>query len=297
MQACLVATLDPKQIEKLKKDLPKQDFEVFDAPNAIFGAKKPGISLVVYRSGKITIQGKEKKEWVEFYFEPEILKDCRFSHDEAYLDTIPRIGSDEAGKGDFFGPLVICALYANESDIKELSKLGIKDSKKISDKKNAQLAREIKKHARYSVIAISPAKYNELYKKFKNLNELMAWAHTRALEVVYEDTKCKKIIVDKFASPSLIENRLKKKKLQLDVTQIPRAEADIVVAAASILARDGFLKGLQKLSDEYSINLPKGASSLVIQVGKNFAKKYGVNELEKVAKTHFKTYLDVTKDL
>ncbi|MBI5274698.1 MAG: ribonuclease HIII [Chlamydiales bacterium] len=297
MSDCFVTTIAGSLFQRLKEDLQHQGFTISCPANTVFSAKKTGISISLYQNGKLTVQGKNKKEWIEFYLEPEILQDLSFTHKEAYVDTTPRIGSDEAGKGDFFGPLCVCSLFCDEAGIKQLVQLGVKDSKTLSDNKIIQLAKEIKKIAQFDRICISPRKYNELYEKFNNLNHLLAWAHAKAIENVHLKTNCFKVIVDKFASPLLIETNMKKKSLSLDITQIVKAESDVVVAAASILAREGFVLAMDKLSQDYDMTIPKGASSQVIEAGKLFVKRFGRERLPEVAKMHFKTSTEVLEVL
>lgn len=287
------ATVDLKLADKLKADLTEQGFELSKPPYTVFSAKKKGVSCTLYESGKLTVQGKEMDSFMEFYLEPEILGSFKYSHPTAHLDLTPRIGMDEAGKGDFFGPLCVAALYADGEGIKKLVELGARDSKKISDDSILKMAGEIRALFPYTAVRLFPSKYNELYRKFKNLNRLLGWAHTAALGDLSLKTGCKKAILDQFAEKHLMEYALKQKKLDVELEQKVRGEEDIVVAAASILARAAFLDGLKRLSDEYAIELPKGASKAVVQTGQKIVAKFGAEVLEKVAKTHFKTTHDV----
>jgi len=196
------------------------------------------------------------------------------------------IGVDESGKGDFFGPLVIAACYVGPEHLAELE--GVKDSKKLTDKAALSLARNIRQYCPHSVIAIGPAKYNELYAKFRNLNKLLAWGHARAIENVLEVAPCNLVISDQFADPTGLKRQLFDKGRAVELKSMVRAEADIAVAAASILARAGFLNGLARLSQDFEIDFPKGAGQ-VIDPAVRFVKRYGAAELSKVAKMHFKT--------
>lgn len=281
--------IDIKFAHKLQQDLLNQGFEFSTPPHTIFSARKKGVTCVLYESGSLVVQGKEMKEFIEFYLEPEVLETFQYTHPEAHLDLTPRIGMDEAGKGDFFGPLCIAALFADSSGIKELLKLGVKDSKRFSDDRIAQLAKKLKERFPYTTIRLFPKKYNELHSKFKNLNRLLGWAHASALGDLSQKTGCKKAILDQFAGKHLMENALKQKKIEIDFEQRVRGEEDLVVAAASILARSAFLDGMQKLSEEVGLELPKGANSKVISVGQKLIKKFGREVLDKTAKTHFKT--------
>ena len=121
---------------------------------------------------------------------------------------VSHIGTDESGKGDFFGPLVIAGVLVDEKSAKIFTDLGIKDSKKLSDKKMLVMAAEIKKNAPHSIIAISNGKYNELYANIKNLNKLLAWGHARAIENTLNSNTCEYALSDKFGDESVIKNAL-----------------------------------------------------------------------------------------
>ncbi len=287
--ASFTAKIDLSLAPKLEEDLRSQEFELTRPPYTIFSAKKKGVSCTLYESGSLVVQGKEMQAFIEFYLEPEILKEFRFSHPQTGLDLTPRIGMDEAGKGDFFGPLCVAALYADGDGILKLQQMGVKDSKQFSDESILKLAKKIRAAYPYTVIRLFPQKYNELYGKFKNLNRLLGWAHSAALGDLSQKTQCRKAILDQFASKHVVETALKQKKLDIDLEQRVRGEEDLVVAAASILARAGFLEGLEMLSQEYSMKLPKGASHAVVQMGRKLVAKFDASILEKVAKIHFKT--------
>lgn len=203
------------------------------------------------------------------------------------------IGVDESGKGDYFGPLVIAACYVGPEHFAELD--GVKDSKKLTDPLALKLADRIKRVCPNSVIAIGPAKYNELYAKFNNLNRLLAWGHARAIENVLELRPTNLVISDQFADPSGLRRQLFEKGKQVELRSMVRAESDIAVAAASILARAEFLRRLMRLGEEAEMTLPKGASNLVVEAGRRYVAKHGVEALANVAKLHFKTTQVVTR--
>ncbi|MGD2170435.1 MAG: ribonuclease HIII, partial [Chlamydiota bacterium] len=230
---CFSTKIDLKLAEKLKNDLLQQGFEITIPPYTIFAAKKKGVSCSLYKSGSLTVQGKDMATFIEFYLEPEILKEFTFTHPTATADLTPRIGVDEAGKGDFFGPLCTCAFYAGKEDIQKLISLNIRDSKRMSDQTVLKIAKELEKSFTHDVICISPLKYNDLYQKMKNLNFLLGWAHATAIGNLVQKSSCKKVIIDQFASEYVVENALKKKNIEVDLTQQHRAESDVVVAAAS----------------------------------------------------------------
>jgi ribonuclease HIII len=198
------------------------------------------------------------------------------------------IGSDESGKGDYFGPLVIGAVYLPDGQEAVLRELGVKDSKRTSDNRNRELAEVIKRGYRHSVVAIGPERYNELYGRLRNLNRILAWAHARAIENILAEVPCRLAITDQFGDKSYVLEALLQKGRTIELVQKPRAEEDLAVAAASILARAEFLKRLYFLSREMGVDLPKGASSMVEEAGVRLVKLYGQAILDKAAKTHFK---------
>lgn len=211
----------------------------------------------------------------------------------ADIEENPIIGTDESGKGDYFGPLVIAGVYADENIKKQLRNLGVDDSKKIKDSHIALLAPKIKAICKYKVVVIGNEKYNELYNKINNLNKLLAWGHARVIENILEETECNIALSDQFGSPELIENALMKKGKNITLEQRPKAEENVVVAAASILARNEFINILSRMSRKYDLEFPKGVSNKTKDIGKEFIRKYGKDSLNKVAKLHFKT----TKEL
>ena len=225
----------------------------------------------------------------------KISSDLRKSNKKEVTLRLPIIGTDESGKGDYFGPLVSAGVYVDERSVKDLIGCGIKDSKKLSDSKNLELARKVIKicKRRFAIIEISPEKYNDLYEQFKkekkNLNTLLAWGHAKAIEEILSKVNCKTAIADKFADEKFILDKLQEKGKKIKLIQMHKAEQNTAVAAASILARARFLEKLLKLSNEYKIDLPKGASQKVIENAKKVVDMYGKEALRKVAKLHFKT--------
>jgi ribonuclease HIII len=203
--------------------------------------------------------------------------------------TGTRIGSDEVGKGDYFGPLVVAAVRADRATCDLFGALGIAESKKVSDGRAKSLARQIvDAQVPHALVAIGPEKYNELYGKMKNLNRLLAWAHARAIENLLEQTDAELVVIDQFAAPALIESTLFQKGKAIPVHQMPRAERDPVVAAASIIARADFLRRLDQLSQKAGLTLPKGAGAPVDQVAARLLARGGPELLQTFAKYHFK---------
>jgi ribonuclease HIII len=218
---------------------------------------------------------------------------------EAPSETEPHIGTDEAGKGDFFGPLVTAGVYVDERTARLLRTLGVRDSKLVSDRELRGLAtniRDVVEDEKRVVIIVAPKRYNELYKQMrsegKNLNTLLAWAHTRAIEdLIGHGLRPKFILSDQFGDKRYIENRLMvdTRLSGVPVLQMHRAEADVGVAAASILARDAFLRWIEQTGKALGLTVPKGASPKVIETGKLLVSRFGADGLKDYAKVSFKT--------
>ncbi len=294
---CFTAKIDLSLADKLKNDLVSQGFTLHKPEYTIFQALKSGVTCTLYESGSLTVQGKNKDEFIEFYLEPEILQSFVYTHPLATIDFTPRIGVDEAGKGDYFGPLCTCALYADKLGIKKLIEMGVKDSKKLSDTTILKMGKAIKEDFHFSLVRLFPEKYNELYGKFHNLNRLLAWTHVAAIAEVQGKTNCNKAVIDQFAEKQVMITMLQQKKITIDLDQRHRGEEDVVVAAASILARMAFVEGLQQLGEKIGITLPKGASQEVIQAAKKILKCFGIEALDTLSKTHFKTRADILSSL
>ena len=209
------------------------------------------------------------------------------------------IGTDEAGKGDYFGSLAVAGVYVNPEIREILHTLGVRDGKQLSDLQIRKLAQEMRMRCGHyiSSIEIAPPRYNALYTSFRksgqNLNHLLAWLHARAIQNLLKRVECHHVLVDRFAKEEVLAGQLRSSlNLDIELIQIPKAESDIAVAAASIIARDVFLQRLEQLSKKHQIQLPKGASQ-VIDAGKHFVKQHGSESLRHVAKLHFRTTTDI----
>ncbi|QSR85522.1 ribonuclease HIII [Methylacidimicrobium sp. B4] len=289
-------SLLPGQIAELGERLREKGFEIRTLEHGFFDARGPLVIVRAYRSGKVLVQGKGASDFVEMFLEPEILGEARIGYEEAREPEAddPHAGSDECGKGDFFGPLVVAAAYVDPEIAPVLRRLGVRDSKEIkSDARAVRLGEEIAKavRGRCAVVVLSPAKYNELYERFSNLNRLLAWAHAAALaEVARKVPSCPRALVDQFARASVLDQAIGRQGLSLRVEQKPRAESDIAVAAASLLARAEFLRRLALLGKEAGRTLPKGASAQVLAAAREIVRLEGADRLRRLAKVHFRTF-------
>jgi len=294
--------LSDEQASALLSYLQKHAFEFREVPYARFAAANNNVNVVFYESGKLVVQGKGTQEFIEFVLEPEILKEARLGY-EAVLNPdmlIPRLGVDESGKGDFFGPLCVAGVYVNEDVVKAWKDKGIRDSKNISsDKRMAELADLIRKTPGCvsTVVPIGNEAYNRLYEKMRSVNTLLAWGHARVIEnLMARQGQMKppptRAISDQFASSKdVVAKALMQQGRTIELLQRHKAEEDLAVAAASILARDEFVQRLKRLEKEFGMPLPKGASAAVDAAAKDFVAKHGADNLPRIAKMHFRTAL------
>ena len=170
------------------------------------------------------------------------------------------IGIDESGKGDYFGPLVIAAVRVTADQKKSLESLGITDSKKLSAHSISFLAKQIIKRCQHTVLIMGNQSYNEVYAKYGNLNHMLAWGHLKVLEDTLKQGDCKHALSDQFGNASLLKSSLRAKDLKVTLYQRPRAESNIAVACASILARHNFVSQMDEMSEHYKITFPKGST-------------------------------------
>ncbi len=290
------------QATALRAFLVERNWKFRDVPYARFAAEKEKLNVVFYESGKLVVQGRATREFIEFTLEPEILKEVKLGY-EAVLNPdllLPRIGVDESGKGDFFGPLCVAGVYVNESVIKAWQDKGIRDSKNISsDKKISELADLIRETPGCvtSVVPIGNEAYNRLYTSFKSVNKLLAWGHARVIENLMGQRQRMnpppaRAISDQFAaSKDVVGKALMSLGREIELVQRHKAESDVAVAAASILARHEFVTRLAGLEKELGVKLPKGASAAVDKAAKAYVEQHGAEGLGKVAKMHFRTAL------
>ena len=210
-------------------------------------------------------------------------------------DPLPIIGVDESGKGDYFGPLVIASVYVDESTSELLTTEGIQDSKTLSDTKIARLARIIQTNCPHNLVRIGNTSYNDLYHQVQNLNHILAWGHGKVIENILKEISCDYALSDQFGNPKLVQTALLSKGIDITLFQRPRAESNIAVAAASIIARHDFVSQIKQISSHYSMEFPKGCSKKTISVAQEFVDSFGKKELPNVAKTHFKITQELTE--
>src|SRR5436309_1266753 len=288
--------LNLDQVKALRVLLDELGFEFSPKEYTIFFGQKNKLSVAVYEKGpKVLVQGKGVEEFVQFELEPKILGEAKLGYEEVHAPEMfePHFGVDESGKGDFFGPLVIAGVYVDRGIARRLIDAGVQDSKRIgSDARIRALTDEIRKTSMglVEVVLIGPAKYNELYEKFGNLNKLLAWGHARVIEnLLAEKPDCPRSLSDQFADARIIEQSLLRHGRKIAIQQRPRAESDIAIAAASTLARRAFIDWLERRSKSFEMRLQRGVSENVKETAKKLVKKSGPGILREVAKVHFRT--------
>lgn len=278
-----------KDANELKQKLDEAGFIPNQVQYSLWSKRGENVVATYYKSGKLLVQGGGTQAFLAKYINSgqiSLLEVPKKQYDDISHDFDCWVGTDESGKGDYFGPLVIAGVLINEKNKALLEEAGICDSKKLNDLKIAKLAVLIKNNAIFSTVVINPAKYNELYEKFQNLNKMLAWGHARAIENILEKEFCPNVISDKFGNESLIKNALIKEGKKINLIQKVKGERDLAVAAASIIARDEFVKRMDALEKKHGVELSKGASEKVLFQAKN-AKAKGIL-LKDIAKLHFK---------
>lgn len=288
-----------EQAEKLRALLRERGFTFQEKPYTLYAATKEKLNIAVYEKGpKALLQGRGLEDFITFVMEPEILGEARLGYEEFHdpEQFAPHFGIDESGKGDLFGPLVIAGIYVDGDLARQLRDAGVRDSKGIgTDKKIRELAQVIRDSGAPSeIIVIGPEKYNQLYTKIGNLNRLLAWGHARIIEnLCIRVPSCPRALSDKFADARVLQKALLENGRKIQLDQRTKAESDYAVAAASILAREGFIDWLDKNGDELGIPLAKGVSAKVKSAAAEVIRMYGPGMLAKVAKMHFKTASEI----
>jgi ribonuclease HIII len=259
----------------------------FDIPG-----QKKRIVVKQYLTGTLVLSGDENS--LLFSRLARLIAGADDLTGESPRTNSPWVGVDEAGKGDYFGPLVVAAVYSDKTILRRLRETGVRDSKKLSDDKVRDMASKLEAGigGSINVIELMPASYNQLIDRFKRenktLNDLLAWAASTAIKDLKKKKEFSRVIVDQFAKEHYLDRRLAGTS-GLDVLQIPRGESDPAVATASIIARARFLRRLKELEKRFGTVLPKGASAQVLEAARTFIKKHGRGRLSAVAKVHFKT--------
>jgi ribonuclease HIII len=286
----------PERQEALREALERSGAERREAKGTgeVWRYDLEGAGVTLWRTGTVRVHGKG-----EYLDVVRRLVDEFALPDEAPLPVdLPRdaawAGVDESGKGDYFGPLVSVAVCVEPSVAAQLAALGVQDSKKLTDPRVRKLAPEIRRMSTWAKTVVAPPRYNTLYADFrregKRLNQLLAWAHVRSIgDLIERGATPAYAIVDQFADKRVIDTAAERRVRDLRIEQFPRAEADVAVAAASIVARELFLDWLADASQRIGVDLPKGASPQVVAAARRIVERGGREALGSVAKLHFAT--------
>lgn len=297
--------LTREQAERLRAAMAEKGFTFAEKPYCIFAGANDAakVNVAVYEKGpKVVVQGKGTEDFVKFTLEPEVLGIAELGYEEVHHPEMftPHIGVDESGKGDFFGPLVVAGAYVDGKMARILLELGVMDSKRIgSDARIKSLAGDMRQAGvMHDVIVIGPARYNQLYEQFGNLNKLLAWGHAKVIENMLERVPgCPRALSDQFANARVLEQALQKHGKTITLEQRTKAESDPAVAAASIFARERFVTWLEEAGERHGVNLPKGVSPAVKRSAAALVARHGKEILQQVAKMHFRTANEIEAPL
>ncbi|MCL4108424.1 UNVERIFIED_CONTAM: hypothetical protein GTU68_046117 [Idotea baltica] len=291
------------QADLLRRHLESEKLEFVEKPYALFSAQRERLNVTVYEKGpKVLVQGRDTTEFVQTVLEPDILGEARLGLEETLNPEMfePHFGVDESGKGDYFGPLVIAGVFVNTELARHLIESGVADSKRITSDARIRKLSEVIRSApgiSYHVISIEPERYNSLYEFFGNVNRMLAWGHAAVIEHLLSlQPDCPRALSDQFTNQDVLLDALQEKGRQIQLVQRTKAESDIAVAAASILARETFIDWMDSASDLTGIEIARGASNSVKVSGKIFVRRYGTEKLTKYAKLHFQTSESILRD-
>ncbi|MFA7418389.1 MAG: ribonuclease HIII [Melioribacteraceae bacterium] len=287
-----------KEINKLKSIIIKEGLAASSVAqkdynyefDVIQQSKKIKVLLYFGKKGlKLVIQGDQKSSLYilvnNLINEQQslVLNDKKIDEPSAY------IGTDEAGKGDIFGPLVIAAVYVDEKSKEKLYKIGVRDSKDLSQVQINTLAPRVKEICKdgFSIVSFNPENYNETYENYRNLNKLLSFGHSKAIRNLLDDIDAKTVISDKFGNRGL-EIHSDKAFSHIEFIDTEKAERFVGVAAASILARNTFNLWFEK-HEQLGLEFPKGSSDKAQNFLKQFLIQNDAVHLKHYAKLHFKT--------
>lgn len=280
-----------------------------EVPYSLYSIEGDHFNATLYQKEKhgkrkLCVQGSKAEDFVLFQLEPIVLGAATLGYEKELNPELftAHAGSDESGKGDYFGPLVVCAAFTDEKLSDEMAKLGVKDCKQMSDKSVLAVGANLRALLgpdRYSVVKLGNPAYNRLYAKMRNINRMLAWAHATAIEeLLGKIPECARVVIDQFApTEATILRALKPRGKAAKIKQRHKAESDIAVAAASVIARELFIRACLDMGkacfgenageDE---KIPLGSSDpRVRELAEKMVKEHGANWLMNNAKAHFQT--------
>ena len=285
------------------------NFRKREVPYSLYSIEGEKFNATLYEKEKhgkrkLCVQGSGAQDFIEFQLEPNGIVPVELGYENVLHPELfsAHAGSDESGKGDYFGPLVVCCAYTDEKLSEEMRKLGVKDCKQMTDKAVLAAGAALRKllgPSGYAVVKLGPAAYNRLYAKIRNINRMLAWAHGTAIEELLEKRPgCDRVVVDQFAPTELtIRRALKERGKKATVEQRHKAESDIAVAAASVIARELFIRACLDMGKEcFGENaeeqdrIPLGSSDpRVRELAERMVRELGPTWLMNHCKAHFQT--------
>ncbi|MEZ6002933.1 MAG: ribonuclease HIII [Planctomycetota bacterium] len=291
-QETLVVQVAPAKQRELRAKLNEGTFDWRRVPHATFSVKGEGIVATLYQSGKLVVQGADPQAFLARYVGGAVPGPARkktTTKIDPATDTVARVdvvtvGSDEAGKGDYFGPLVVAAVRLEPEFASKMDEGGVMDSKRLTDSRALELGVALRSLVPFCVVRVDPAEYNKRYPTYPGLNTFLADLHAEAIRGVVQPGD--RVLVDRFAAEVVMKRALRGLDIRLE--QATKAERNPAVAAASVLARQEFLLGLAELSERFGVDLHKGAGRPTDDSGVRFVREHGMQALNEVAKLHFK---------
>lgn len=295
-------------LDELTKNKVVSTYQSFERENKgeyiVFFAKRPDLVVTVYSS-------KKQGEFKALFIGDNALEEARVFDPEAQINPKKekgeparwmcledQIGSDEVGTGDFYGPICVCAAYVSKKDISYLRKLGVDDSKKLSDEKIKEIAKDLIKKIPYSQVSLGNEKYNQLVKDNMNMNEMKTKLHNQVLiNLKRKYPTVENFFIDEFTPKENYFEYLKDtEQIVEDLNFKTKGESYFpCVAVGSIIARYSFLQKMEAMEKKYGMSFPFGSSTKVDKFTEEFVKKFGLTELRKVCKTNFVNYKNLTK--
>ena len=261
------------------------EFQTTPPQYAKWQLKPENCVITCYTSGKTVFQGKDANVYATAFMQGQ---------DEipnaATTNQYPQAGSDEVGTGDYFGPVCVCASYVIHDDVDFLIKLGVRDSKQMSDADMLKIGPLLMERIPHSLLIVLPQKYNRVHES-NNLNAIKAKLHNQAYINLAKKIELPSFkIIDQFTPETSYYRYLKNEPQIIHGIHFETKAEDkyLSVAVGSIISRYGFLKTWEEMEKKYNMTLPKGSGDKVDIVAKAFVERYGLERLGEIAKLHFK---------
>ena len=278
-------TLKLKSIQEEQLFKTFSEFQTTPPQYAKWQLKPENCVITCYTSGKTVFQGKDANVYAAAFMQGQ---------DEipntATTNQYPQAGSDEVGTGDYFGPVCVCASYVTQDNVDFLIKLGVRDSKQMSDTDMLKIGPLLMERIPHSLLIVPPQKYNRVHES-NNLNAIKAKLHNQAYINLAKKIELPSFkIIDQFTPKTSYYRYLKNEPQIIRGIHFETKAEDkyLSVAVGSIISRYGFLKTWEEMEKKYNMTLPKGSGDQVDIVAQAFVERYGLERLGEIAKLHFK---------